>query len=237
MKNQKNRLYWAGLILTITAALVLSSCMDVFATSWGSALKRDPNKLIPTVTASNVGDLLDASLGDTDFASTLLGKIDEAAKTAQGSDKTALQDAALKAAANASGLTTAILENAGTLLETGESDADITKTIDGILKDIDGESLRQIADNLRSVLDTSQGAYRQGTKASNEDLAVAAVILLLADAKEAGDLEDYLDSFASRKNLNPTSNEETALFLAGIIAQKNTDDEIISQLLSAMNLD
>jgi hypothetical protein len=237
MKNQKNRLYWAGLILTITAALVLSSCMDVFSTSWGSALKRDPNKLIPAVTASNVEDLLDASLGDTDFASTLLGKINDAAKTAQGSDKTVLQDAALKAAANASGLTTAILENAGILLESGENTTDIKKTIDGILSGIDGESLRQIADDLRSVLDTSQNAYKQGTKASTEDLAVAAVILLLADAKGEGNLEDYLDSFAGRKDLNPTPNEETAIFLAGIVAQKHVDDEIINQLLSAMNLD
>jgi hypothetical protein len=233
MENPKNRMFWVVLIPALTAALTLSSCMDVFSTSWGSALKRDPNKLIPTVTASNVEDLLDASVGDTDFASALLGKIKDSAQNAKGAEKATLQDAALKAAANASGLATEVLKNAETLFETGNGHTgDIQHTIDGILKDIDGSSLQQITRDLNSVLDN---AYR-GSNASNEDLAMAAIILLLADAKKGGNLENYLNDFSNRKGGSLTPNEQTALRLAEIIAERNTDDDIIRQLLDAMNL-
>jgi paraquat-inducible protein B len=236
MEKPKSRMSWAVLILALAGALILSSCMDVFSTSWGSALKRDPNKLIPTVTASNVGELLEASLGDTEFASTLLSKIADSAKKTTGKEKAELQDAALKAAANASGLATEVLKNAETLLKTANGNTgDIQHSIDGILKDINGSNLQQISEDLNSVL---TGNNYNGNKASNEDLAMAAIILLLADAQKADTLEDYLDSFSGRQqNDTPLSrNEEKALSLAKIIADRHIDDDIISQLLDAMNL-
>jgi hypothetical protein len=233
MKIRKNQIYPAVLFLIVPAVLTLASCAQVFGTSWGSALKRDPDKLIPKVTSSNVGELLEASLGDADFAITLLGKIKDSAGNAQGDEKAALQDAALKAAANGSGLTTAILNNAGTLLEGKGNTKDIQKAIDGILNDINGADLQKIADDLGDILSDD---YKNKAKATDEDLAVAAVVLLLADAKNTGNnLEDYLESFATRQDLNEaTPNEAKAIFLAGIVAKRN--DGIINDLLSAMNL-
>jgi hypothetical protein len=231
-------MYMAVLTFIIPAVLTLSSCVDVFSTSWGSALKRDPDKLIPQVTASNVEDLLEASLGDTDFATTLLGKISDSVETARGDEKAALQDAGLKAAANASGLATSILDNAGTLLKGSEGDiTDIQTTIDAILKDINGEDLQQIAADLRAILNNETiNTYKAKTKASDEDLAVAAIVLLLADAKKTGNLNSYLNQFANRKDVNPTENEKKAILLAGVIAERTIDNEIINELLSAMNL-
>jgi hypothetical protein len=237
MKRQNNRMYVAVLTFIIPVVFTLSSCTDVFSTSWGSALKRDPDKLIPQVTSSNVEELLDASLGDPDFATILLGKINDSVKTAKGGEKAALQDAGLKAAANASGLATSILDNAGTLLTSGKgSSKDIQNTVDGILRDMNGENLQQIAGDLRTILD-DESTYKKNSKAPDEDLAVAAVVLLLADAKKAENLDEYLDAFADRKeSLTLTSNEKKALFLAETLAKKHTDNEIINELLDAMKL-
>jgi hypothetical protein len=227
----------AVLAFIIPVVFILSSCTDVFSTSWGSALKRDPDKLIPQVTSSNVKELLEASLGDPGFATTLLGKINDSVKTTQGEEKAALQDAGLKAAANASGLTNSILNNAEALLKSGGGNIeDIKNTVDGILRDMNGEALQQIAGNLQTIL-KDKNTYQAKNKAPDEDLAVAAIVLLLADAKKAENLDAYLDAFAGRKELTLNPNEETALFLAGIIADKHTNNKIISELLEAMKLD
>jgi hypothetical protein len=224
-----------ALISVVFLVLFPTSCMDVFTNSWGSALKRDPDKLIPKVTTSNVGELLDASVGDPEFAAVLLGKIRNSVENTTGKDKAILQDAGLKAAVEASGLAAEFINNAGELLKT-ESAEGVKNSIDTILKNLDTDRSISIANNLLDILD-DETAFKEFSEASNGDLAVAAVVLLIGEVKKSGGtLDDYLDDFLNRKlDENILSKEEKkALFLAN--QARNSNNDLIDQLLESMDL-
>jgi hypothetical protein len=221
-----------SLVTVVFLALFPVSCMDVFTNSWGSAFKRDPDKLIPKVTTSNVQELLDASVGDPEFAAVLLKKIADSLKGTAGKDKAALQDAGLKAAAEASGLAGEFINNAGELLKTDSVDA-VKNSINNILQNLDLNRSISIAEDLRGILD-DEDAFGY-SKASDGDLAVAAVVLILADVKESGGtLETYLESFEERKKIEPTPNEKMAIFLAN--KARGSHNDLIDQLLDSLDL-
>lgn len=224
-----------ALITVVFLVLFPTSCMDVFTNSWGSTFKRDPNKLIPRVTTSNVGELLDASVGDPEFAAVLLKKISDSLENTTDKDRAILQDAGLKAAVEASGLAAEFINNAGELLKT-ESAEGVKNSIDAILKNLDTDRSISIAEDLLAILD-DENAFKTYSAASSGDLAVAAVVLLLGEVKKSGGtLDAYLDSFTNRKPTldSLTPREKKAIFLAN--QARNSDNDLIDQLLESMEL-
>jgi hypothetical protein len=133
----------------LSAALVvlatLNSCADFFSTSWGDLFKRDPAKV--KVTSSNVNDLLDTAKGDKELARAILDQI------GANSDDT-LKRAAIKAANQASGLTTLALENVSSLLDAMDNpNANALQDLaDKINAQAQGNDLEGISKKLVSIL-------------------------------------------------------------------------------------
>jgi hypothetical protein len=128
---------------------VLNSCTDFFTTSWGELFKRDPNKV--KVTASNVYDLLDAAKGDPELSRAILDKINA------GSDDT-LKRAAIKAANQAAGISTVVLENVGDLIDAADSNKDdreeaFRKVAENIQKDMTSNDITGIAKRLTGIFE------------------------------------------------------------------------------------
>jgi hypothetical protein len=123
---------------TLAAALILlflmNSCAEFFSGSWGELFKRDPKKV--KVDSSNVYDLLDAAKGDPDLSKEILNQID-----ANSNDS--LKHAAIKAANQASGVTTLMLENIAIIIDATKSSSyeeaitEVANTIQNAMKDND----------------------------------------------------------------------------------------------------
>jgi hypothetical protein len=125
---------------------LMNSCADFFSTTWGEAFRRDPKNV--KVDSSNVYDLLDAAKGDKELSRAILDKID-----AKSSDT--MKQAAIKAANQAAGLTTLVMENAQTLIDVSKGgdykDAitNVARAIEDAAKDND---FTGISDKLVEIL-------------------------------------------------------------------------------------
>jgi hypothetical protein len=137
---------------TLTVLFLLNSCADFFSTSWGEMFKRNPKNV--KVTASNVYDLLDAAKSDPELSRAILEKIN-----ADSGDT--LKHAAIKAANQAAGVTTLLLENIATLIDASKSNSyedaitKVTETIRGAVKDNDVVG----SDKLTEILGTEMTIF------------------------------------------------------------------------------
>lgn len=206
-----------GLMLSGFLVLSLGSCEQLFTTSLAPWAARDPASLIPTVTADNVTDLIDQSANNPDQSMALLDAIADAMADASASEAAVLQAAALEAGSNSSGVATAIISNAGNsldTLDTLESDEIISLISDAIA---DLSNLTGTATDLVSILpDPSDTAAFDAfvAQATPEDLAMAAIVLLAAEAQaDTGGVETYITDF-DPEDLSLSPSEALAVALA-----------------------
>ncbi|MDR0690163.1 MAG: hypothetical protein LBG08_07890 [Spirochaetaceae bacterium] len=218
---------------------LLGSCDAItgfFSSSWGSNLKRDQGQLLPKITASNAEKLANDTAGDPKRAKLVAEKILEALKnTTNSAEKAALLNAGLIAANNASNLITVVMSNIDTF-------SDSNTTIETVLGKI--QAAGDVTANARLIsglLDAS-GENPNFAEASQDNLALAAVTLLLSDAQEqnyvtAGGQKEYLDKFEADKNSeNPqlTDKQNKALVLAGAAVAKK--DGVLKDVLTSFKL-
>jgi hypothetical protein len=218
-------------VLLALLAVVFGSCSDFFTHSLGEWAQRDPNSLIPSVTTGNIQNLLDMTANDPDLSLALLKKI---ADSNDASDP-ALQTAALQAAANAAGLGAAILQNAGNV-----KDLDETTARDIVVNVVNGlGNLGEAASLLTGILpDVTAVTFDPATDpawlaftavSSPGDLAMAAAVLIAADAKASGDPAAFFTTAPPADTL--------AVRLA-VEASKNPggDDSFLEDVLKGLKL-
>ena len=224
-------------IILLTCFLSFGSCTQFFSTSLAKWSARDHSKDVPIITVGNVEDAIQKAENDPNLSLTILKGIDEALKTANEDEASALRAAALGAAANAAGLGHVVLNqlmNIPGALQDPENAIDLVVTIIGELK-----NLKEAGDALVAILpEPGTPAFDAFVeKASAEDLAVAAALILLAsEAQNHDDAEDYLNNFDPNDPLAELTEAETfAVKLAEAAIAKGMDDKF-KDLLSGLNL-
>lgn len=202
---------WIACFSVLGLALIMGSCKQFFTTSLAPWAARDPAKLIPPVSTANIDELLEQSANNPDQSLALLDSINDALATASDADKAVLQAAALTAASNASGLANSLLSNAGALLDAQKSGGDIIAVVSDAIEDL--ANLASTALLLAKILPdpSDTNAFDAFVaQASPEDLAMAAIVLLAAEAQAAGGVEDYINNF----NPDSPSSDSEALAVA-----------------------
>ena len=194
------------------AGLLFFSCTNFFSNSWASWAARDYNSLIPNVTAGNVSNLASLFEDDPDGSLALLKKIQSAVNgNPSAADLLILQSAALEVAVNSVGLVNGMLAAAGNMSDFDNVD-DARSILDAALNAM--SNLEEAGSLLAAILpnppainsgsgtldenDPEYGAFMNFAKsASADDLAMAAVVLLLGEAsKFAGDLDEFLEDLS-----------------------------------------
>ncbi|MDR2766884.1 MAG: hypothetical protein LBB82_01005, partial [Treponema sp.] len=194
------------LVMALLAAALLVSCSDFFTRSLGEWAKRDPDSLIPAVTTGNVKNLVALAENDPDLSLALLKKI---ASSGSASDPS-MRAAALQAAANAAGLGTAILQNAGNINDLDE--AKIREIVANTVKSLDNlETVSSLLTGMLPDLTDTDGWNNFAAASTPGDLAMAAAILLAAEAKKSGDPSGYFGVFSQPGS---TDAEKMAVALA-----------------------
>jgi hypothetical protein len=226
----------------------LGSCEAItgfFSTSWGSNLERDQGRLLPKITAKNAAELANDTAGDPKRAKLVAEKILEALKnTTDPAEKAALLNAGLIAANNASDLIMIMMGSIDTF-----SDPDVS--VGTILGKVQAAGDVQASGTLISDLLKAGGEDADHTAATQDNLVLAAVTLLLADAQEhdyldPGAQETYLDQFEANKTgggdpqagaegvgVGLTEKQKQALDLAEIAASK---DGALNDVLKLLKL-
>ena len=226
------------LCLALLGALV--SCRQVFTTSLGSWAARDPKSLIPTVSSANVADLVSLSENNPALALEVLKGIKNAMASAKGAEKASLQNAAVTAAANASGVGSAILSNAGNINDTLSSGGDVVGVVSTAIAGLGSlsDTSALLKDTLPSPTTDKAGYDEYVKSASAESLANAAVVLLAAQAQKSGGVETYINS--TFDPAVPTNAEETlAVALAASAADKYATEGgtgPLADILGSLNL-
>ena len=239
-----NRLRWAQQILGIGILTVLCilplSCKQFFSTSLAPWAARDPASLIPSVSASNVNELIAQSANDPDLALEVLKGIQSAASAASGQDLITLQVASVSAASNASGLGTAILQNAGNIVDS-LSGSNSTAVIDLVSNAVSGlTQLTPSGTALTAILPSPSDATAYNafvSQAAPEDLAMAAVTILAAQAQTSGNVTTYINSFPASPTVGTP--EYLAAQLAGSAKTKYAAEGgtgPLADILVALNL-
>ena len=215
--------YFCFVSMLLAVVVVSVSCTDFFSTSWASWAARDPDNLIPAVTPENVDELIAKAENNPDLSLALLKKIQSAANSASGTDKQKLQNSALEAAVNAAGLGQAVL---GVATDLGSLEDDSKSIVIDAINGMDN------LDDAASILaDILAGGFDDSTADPN-DMAMAAVVLLAAEAKKSpGGIDDYIDHFQDTP-LNPV--EQLAVDLA--LAAKDNVSGPLKDLLDSLNL-
>lgn len=196
--------------------------------------------MVPSVSASNVNELIDQSANDPALALEVLKGIQSAASGASGQDLLTLQVASVSAASNASGLGTAILQNAGNIVDS-LSGSNSTAVIDLVSNAVSG--LTQLAPSgsaLVAILPSPSNTTAFDAfvaQAAPEDLAMAAVTILAAQAQATGNVTTYINTFPP----SPTSGtpEDLAAQLAASAKAKYAAEGgtgPLADILSALNL-
>jgi hypothetical protein len=214
-------------------ALFFFSCTDFFTTSLASWAKRDPSSLIPPVTTGNVKELIELTESDPDMSLALLKNIDSAGANPD------LQAAALQVAANASGLGTAILQHTDDINNINENNAKdiVIDALNGLSNVAEtGTVLGQILPDPSSTEPADIAAWDNFVAASSaEDLAMAAAVLLAAEAKNAPKgASDYIEDFDPTTPATPT--EKLAISLATAAKDKPSTGGFLEDLLKGLNL-
>jgi hypothetical protein len=219
----KNILFGTPLLAVMVFFL---SCGDFFTTSLATWAQRDTASLFPPVTKGNVAELTELAENDPDWSLALLKDI---AKTA---DSPELQAAALRVAANASGLGAAILQHADDIANIDEDNAKgiVIDALNGLSNAVETGAV------LESVLPPpGTAAWDDFVAASGaEDLAMAAVVLLAGKAKNSGDPENYIDTFPDPPA--PGSTEALAKELADAARAGYGGGGFLEDILSGLHL-
>jgi hypothetical protein len=203
----------------------LAACEAVggfFSSSWGSGLKRDQQKLLPKINAGNALELAQDSAGDKEKARLVAEKIrDTLATTENAADQKVLLEAGLIAANNASDLVMVMMGNINAF-------KDPAVTMGTILDKIQAAGDVQANAGLISGLLDAGKAETSADLAgfAQDELVLAAVTLLLADAQSGGktapaDQEAYLQDFDQKKQKSQglSDKQKKALVLAKAAAQ------------------
>ena len=198
---------WAGLLVIVIAAL-FESCTDFFSTSLAAPWAvRDQDKLVPSVTAGNVDELIDLTDNDPDLSLAVLKKIQAAVKGAFGNDKQKLQEAALQAAVHSVGLAQSVL---GVMSELNSLEGSVTDIFIDAIKEM--QNLADASSVLFAILDKNFDM----DEADPTDLALAAMVLLAGEAKKApGGVDNYVNSFPTS---NPSNEAQLAMVMAAAAA-------------------
>jgi hypothetical protein len=231
-------------------AFLTASCTNVMSTSWGSWARRAAK--IPDVNTGNVDSLVDEARGNPDFARALLEKIrDQINETPAGPDKTALQDAGVAAAAEASGLGGSVLANVGDLLADLDNDdkadteihAAVQEVFSGIYEDSNKDNLQSIAGDLVTVINSDSEAYKATSQASMDDLLMATVTLILAEAQSQGYQGGDIITFFTTSNFKEDPVYLTghpfiaaALDLVEIMGRRFSGNDIVDDLLGSLGM-
>lgn len=231
----------------LPAIVLCVSCQQFFTTSLGEAFARDPEDLIPEVTADNAADLAEATKGDSDASLELLGELEDVIADADADEKADLTAVALDVASSASGVENAILQEGDELvdlLQDGDlDDPAVQDQIYGLVEDA-LEGLDNLSDSSASLVAilTDPGAAsidEIAAASSADDLAMAAIMLLSANASEDPDgVSGYIDSFDSESGTLSES-ESLAVALAEAAAAKYAAEGGVgplADLLSTLNL-
>ncbi|MDR3122619.1 MAG: hypothetical protein LBU16_02435 [Treponema sp.] len=231
----------------LSAALVIlflmNSCADFFSTTWG--VKRDPNKV--RVTDSNVYELLKVARGDPELSKAILNKINADSSDTQ-------KRAAVKAANQAAGIPTLVLENVQELIKAADDEvkADtFIKMAENIRSDIKGitgtaDKLAEIlVENVESVgpLDDKKLVFTEGLLdgISDADKTLLVITLVLARveeeiAKAEGDnfnVNKYIESWAGKdvSSGNELGDDEKIIIAAvNGMTESNELTKILKQL-------
>jgi hypothetical protein len=232
----------ALLMAALGGFFLCASCTDFFSSSLGSWAARNRRNMKPNVNAGNAVGLVSQAENDPDLSLGVLKGIDDAVKNASGSDKIKLQDAALGAAVNASGLGASVLNNAGEFSSADNSEKAKDMVVDAIN---DMKNLAETSAVLGSILPDPdadpEGFQAFADAADPNDLAMAAAVLLASEGKKHVDdgdeaLSDYVDNFdASGPGLSDS--EKLAVKLAEAAAQKTEGlNDSMKNLLDGLNL-
>ncbi|MDR2258061.1 MAG: hypothetical protein LBE14_02805 [Treponema sp.] len=210
------------------------SCTDFFSTSLASWAARSPDSLIPTVTAGNVDELIANSENNPDMSLAVLKKIEDALKNAGSGEASALQAAALGAAANASGFGSAILNKADDISKIMEDKDNAKGMVVDAIQDM--PNLKETSETLTTILPKpGTGEFDAFVeKANPDDLATAAAVLLAAEAKGK---ENYIDTFDP--GAADTESAKLAVELARAASRKYEEDNSTGRLkdiLEGLNL-
>jgi ferritin-like metal-binding protein YciE len=231
--------------------IILNSCENgMFATSWGTAFKRNPENV--KVTVSNVNDLLKDARGDRELSRAIFDKTVELAGTVSGQDKAVLQTAAITAAKQAVALDMLVISNVGTLLDAagGDGDGDIEKLLDDILEGVRKNKIDEISkalgdifsgDNIKS---NGKGEFQFANSAftgtvSNGDLVNLIITIVLGKvAANEGSIDVYLDDWKTgEKTVDGTGkkglDDEELVVAAAFNLLKERGSE--SELYDALN--
>jgi hypothetical protein len=184
-------------VFAFSMAFLLGSCTDFFSSSLAPWAKRDPSKVVPKVTAANAAELIILMESDPDLSLVVLEGIQDIVNGASSeAEKAALRQAALQAAANASGLGNALFVNAGTIIDTLDNPEDLKKAAIDAVNNMD--NLNKVSDILLNgiIPPPSSPEFDPFLKsAPATDLALTATVILLGEAKTLGSseaIEDYI---------------------------------------------
>lgn len=213
------------------------SCTGFFSTSLAPWAARDPASTIPAVNANNVNDLVALSENNPDMSLEVLNKITDAVQDAGEEDVSSLRAAALQAAANASSLGPTLLNKAGDISGVIEDPDDARNLIIDTINDM--PNLEATRDALNSILPGEGPAFDAFVeKASADDLAIAAAVLLAAEAKGELDSGDYINHF-NPENPNLSSSAALAVSLATEASKKyeaSDSGSRLKEILDGLNL-
>jgi hypothetical protein len=203
----------------LVAAGLVCSCTEFFSTSLAPWAARDASSLIPPVTTGNVNDLITGSENNPDMSLAVLKKIQDAVNGASAEEASSLQAAALQAASNASGIGPVLLNKAGNISDVvNNPDSARDMVVDAINE---MPNLKETGEALAAVLpEPGTPAFDAFVeKASADDLATAAAVLLAAEAKDKD--ADFINNFdPAAAN---TSSAQLAVAL-GTAASKKFDE-------------
>ena len=192
------------IIISLFIVMFFASCTDFFSTSWFSWAARDPDALIPKVTAGNVNEMAAMFEDDPDGSLALLKKIKDAHSSASGEDKKKLQNAALEVSVNSTGLTGALLKvanNIGDFSNLDENDAKdlLQKTINSM------NNLASAGALLLEILPDPDDEEKWDAfieSANPNDLAMAAIVIVLGDVKANYDsIEEYVEEGGNSESI------------------------------------
>ncbi|MFQ3547477.1 MAG: hypothetical protein SNJ56_03995 [Termitinemataceae bacterium] len=203
--------------LVCTVLLLPLSCREFFTTSLAPWAARDPASLIPPVSVSNIDDLVVLTANNPDQALALLGNINNALNGASPADVPVLQAAAVEVAANASGISQAVLAQMDDLMAAMGGSGNVVSVISEAIGGL--SNLSGSATLLEQILpDPNTDAFNAFVaQSSPEALAMAAIVLLAAEAQASpGGVESFINGFDPS---NPNSDTQTlAVALAAAAA-------------------
>ena len=232
-------LFLIPLVCGIMAAAV--SCTDFFSTSLAPWATRDPDKVIGNVTAGNVNDMVALAENDPSLSLAVLNQIQTAINgNISDQEKLVLQNAAVGAAINASGLGQAALEMVSNISNFEGSDS-----ADLLIQAIDGmKNLEEAASVLSGILPdpSDRDSFDAFTEsASADDLAMAAALLIAGEAKKMGgdNINDYISSLGQNIEEGKTLTYEENLAYEIALAALDRSQELsgpLGDLIAGLNL-